>query len=126
VKNKGLGTLVVLMAILLFFGAGSAGLLPPLPILTQTTDPNANPTMVTPEQANQFVFFVIFVLVNLIGAGGTIALLLWFLGRATSHARSQENQPNPLLNNIYQRLNTESTLPQGDTKNSLPDSTTSN
>jgi hypothetical protein len=93
-----LGILVGVVILLTVFGAGSAGLLPSLPFLVQTTDPNASPMMATPEQANQFIFWVVFVIINLIGAGVTLTLVMWFLGRATNHARSLPNNPPAVLN----------------------------
>lgn len=95
---KNLGILAGIVLVLLVFGAGSAGLLPGLPVITQTSDPNASVSAVTPEQANQFIFFVVFVLINVIGAGLTIAILFWFLGRATSNARRIPNAPVAVLN----------------------------
>jgi hypothetical protein len=95
---KKLVILVGFVILLTVFGAGSAGLLPSLPFLVQTTDPNASPMMATPEQANQLVFWVVFVIINLIGAGVTLALVMWFLGRATNHARSLPNNPPAVLN----------------------------
>ncbi len=95
---KRLGVLAGFVILLTVFGAGSAGLLPSLPFLVQTADPNASPMMATPEQANQFVFWVIFVLINRIGAGVSLALVMWFLGRATNHARNLPNNPPAILN----------------------------
>jgi hypothetical protein len=95
---RNLGILAVIVIILLVFGAGSAGILPKAPVIMQTTDPNASVTMATPEQANQLFFFIVFVIINLVGAGATIAVLFWFLGRATNNARSLPNTPPPFLN----------------------------
>lgn len=116
---KNLGILIVIVVILLAFGAGSAGLLPGLPIITQTADPNASMAQATPEQANQLFFWVVFVLVNLIGAGVTIALLMWFLGRSTSRVRSMPNKPPAILNRSRP-----ATLASGDTSAQLPEKTT--
>lgn len=120
---KKLGILAVIVVILLVFGAGSARLLPGLPVLVQTADPNASVMAATSEQANQLFFFVIFVLINLIGAGVTIALLMWFLGRATSYARTTENKPMPVLNRPLFNRRQSHDLPAGDTPAQLSDST---
>lgn len=93
-----LGVLAGFVLILTVFGAVSAGLVPGLPFLVQTDDPNASTMMATAEQANQLVFWVIFVLINLIGAGVTLTIVMWFLGRATNHARSLPNNPPAFLN----------------------------
>lgn len=95
---KNLGILAFIVIVLLIFGAGSAGLLPKAPVIVQTLDPNASITIATPEQANQLFFFIVFVIINLVGAGATIALLFWFLGRATNNARSLPKTPPPFLN----------------------------
>jgi hypothetical protein len=93
-----LGILAGFVILLTVFGAGSAGLLPSVPFLVQTADPNASPMMATPEQANQLLFWIVFVLINLIGAGVTLTIVMWFLGRATNHARNLPNNPPAILN----------------------------
>lgn len=93
-----LGILAGFVILLTVFGAGSAGLLPSVPFLVQTADPNASPMMATPEQANQLFFWIVFVLINLVGAGVTLAIVMWFLGRATNHARNLPNNPPAILN----------------------------
>lgn len=117
---KKLGILAGFVLLLTIFGAGSAGLLPELPFLVQTDDPNASAMMATPEQANQLVFWVIFVLINLIGAGVTLTVVMWFLGRATNHARNLPNNPPPFLN----RQPEGEGLPAGDTKPALGEGST--
>lgn len=88
---KALGTLAVLVVILLVGGAISSGLVPSLPLITQSVDPNASVAHATPEQANQLFFWIIFVVVNVLGAGITIAVLIWFGSRAVVNARAMPN-----------------------------------
>jgi len=80
--------LAIFVIILLVGGAFSSGLIPSAPVLTQSIDPNASVMAVTSEQANQLVFWVIFVLVNVIGVGVTIAVLIWLGSRAVKNAKA--------------------------------------
>lgn len=88
-----LAVMGVVIVLLIAGGAVSSGLidLSGLQII-QTTDPNASVFEATPEQANQFFFWVVFVLINLIGAGLTLALLFWLGSRAVERAKAM---PNP-------------------------------
>jgi hypothetical protein len=125
---KNLGTLIVIVVILLVFGAASANLIPKAPVLVQTTDPNGSVLQATPEQANQIGFWVVFVLVNLIGAGVTLGLVFWFLGRGTSSVRGVENQPNNFLLSLDKRFHPEryaDALPSGQKSDKLPEKATS-
>jgi hypothetical protein len=63
---------------LLINTAGGGGV---LPILTQTVNPDASRSIVVPWKAEQFFLLVGFLLFNLVGIAGTIALLVWFLDR---------------------------------------------
>ncbi|MCS6834553.1 MAG: hypothetical protein NZ750_00860 [Anaerolineae bacterium] len=83
----------VVVALLIAGGAVSSGLidLSGLQII-QTNDPNASAFEATPEQANQFFFWIIFVIINVIGAGLTLALLFWLGNRAVERAKAL---PNP-------------------------------
>ncbi|MCU0480082.1 MAG: hypothetical protein MUE54_02590 [Anaerolineae bacterium] len=58
-----------------------------IPYLQQTSNPEASPAYATQWQAEQLVFFVGFLLVNLIGIGGTIAFIMWALDRQVRVAR---------------------------------------
>lgn len=85
--------LVVFLVILLIGGAVSSGLVPSAPVLVQSVDPNASVMQATPEQANQLVFWVIFVTINVLGAGLTIAGLVWLGSRAIENAKATPNAP---------------------------------
>jgi hypothetical protein len=52
-----------------------------LPILTQTANPDASPTLVVPWKAEQFFLLIGFLLFNLVGIAGTIALIVWLIDR---------------------------------------------
>lgn len=95
---KNLGILIGIVLLLVVFGAISARLAPSAPVLVQTADPNGSVLAATPEQANQLFFWIVFVLINLVGAGVTLALVMWFLGRSINHARALPNNPPALLN----------------------------
>lgn len=69
--------LTVLLVLIVGGGALTANIVTNIPIMVQTSDPNASAFMATPEQAGQFIFWVFFVLFNLFGAGATIAFLMW-------------------------------------------------
>lgn len=79
----------VVFILLVAGGAISSGLidLSGLAII-QTADPNASAFEATPEQANQFFFWIVFVLVNVVGAGLTLALVFWLGSRSVAQARS--------------------------------------
>lgn len=59
-----------------------------IPYLQQTSNPEASPAYATQWQAEQLVFFIGFLLVNLIGIGGTIAFIMWTLDRQVRVARA--------------------------------------
>lgn len=89
--RRGVIILIVLMAIMLGGGVFTAGLFGDPPTLIQSTDPNASVFEATPEQALQFTFWIIFVLVNLIGAGATLAILMW---RGNIEVKKANAMPN--------------------------------
>ena len=66
-----------LVILLLAGGALSSQLFQGAPIITQTDTPDASVFEATPQQAGQFIFWVGFVLINLIGAGATLAFFMW-------------------------------------------------
>jgi hypothetical protein len=85
-----LGILIGLMAITVICGAISAGLLnDPLGglLIKQTANPDASPFSATPVQAFQLVAWIGFILVNMIGAGLTLAAFFWLMNRALAGAR---------------------------------------
>ncbi len=58
-----------------------------IPYLQQTSNPEASPAQITVWQAEQLLFFIGFVVVNLVGIGGTIAFIMWALDRQVRIAR---------------------------------------
>ena len=63
-----------------------------IPYLQQTSNPDASPAYATQWQAEQLVFFIGFLLVNLIGIGGTIAFVMWALDRQVRVAKASGGQ----------------------------------
>lgn len=59
-----------------------------LPFLHQTSNPEASTMMAEPWQLEQLFLLVGFILVNLLGIGVTIAIIVWFLNRQVSIVRS--------------------------------------
>lgn len=88
---RALAILAFLVVVMLAGGAFTARILPDAPTIIQTTDPNASVFAATPEQANQLFFWVIFVVVNVVGAGLTLAGLIWLGSRSVDAARRQPN-----------------------------------
>lgn len=85
-----LGILIGLMAVTVLCGAISAGLLnQPLGglLIQQTSNPDASPFTATPVQAFQLVAWIGFVIINMIGAGLTIAAFFWLMNRALAGVR---------------------------------------
>lgn len=58
-----------------------------IPYLQQTSNPEASPAHATVWQAEQLVFFIGFLVVNLVGIGATIAFIMWALDRQVRVAR---------------------------------------
>lgn len=63
-----------------------------IPYLQQTSNPEASPAHATVWQAEQLIFFIGFVLVNLLGIGGTIAFIMWALDRQVRIARANSGE----------------------------------
>lgn len=93
---RGLVTLAVLVVVMLAGGALTARIFPEAPVIIQTTDPNGSVFSATPEQANQLFFWVIFVIVNVLGAGLTLAALIWLGSRSVENVRRQPNASTSL------------------------------
>lgn len=74
---KRLGILAGFVVILLVGGVITSGILPEFPVIIQSLNPDASVFEATPEQANLFFIWVGFVIVNLVGAGLTLAALFW-------------------------------------------------
>lgn len=75
--RKGLVLLIFFLVIMLGGGVLTSGLFSGAPIVQQTSDPNGSVFVATPEQAGQFIFWVFFVLANVVGAGLTLAVVMW-------------------------------------------------
>lgn len=65
-----------------------------LPILTQTANPDASPTLVVPWKAEQFFLLVGFLIFNLVGIAATIALIVWLIDRGVRR-NAQSNAAKP-------------------------------
>ncbi|MDZ4670070.1 MAG: hypothetical protein SH821_04295 [Phototrophicales bacterium] len=63
-----------------------------MPYLQQTSNPDASPAYATQWQTEQLVLFIGFVLVNLIGIGGTIGFVMWALDRQVRISRARAGQ----------------------------------
>lgn len=86
--RRGLIFLAFLL-IVMIAGAGlTSQIAPSVPTMIQTADPNGSVFEATPIQAGQFIFWVGFVLVNVVGAGLTIAGLLWLGNREVTKAKA--------------------------------------
>lgn len=89
-----LGILAGIFIILLAGGAITSNLLSSDLVIQQTTNPNGDALTATPDQAAAFILVVGFIIVNVIGAGVTLALVFWLLNRQLAFARQEaEAQP---------------------------------
>lgn len=87
---KRLGILAGIFIVLLAGGAITSNLLTSDVAMRQTTNPSADVLTATPDQAATFIVVVGFIIVNVIGAGLTLALVFWLLNRQVTVVR-QEN-----------------------------------
>lgn len=101
---KRFGILVALLIILLIGGglttqlisSGDAGI---LPVLRQTSNPEAAVDSMVPWKAEQLFLAIGFILFNLIGMAVTLALVFWFIDRGIRTSRAEaaeakdENKP---------------------------------
>ncbi len=78
---KRLSVLALVFIILLAGGAVTSNLLSSDLTIRQTTDPSGDALTATPDQAVAFILVVGFVIVNVIGAGLTLAIVFWLLNR---------------------------------------------
>lgn len=85
--KRGVLILVFLLAITIAGGVLTADLAFAIPIIRQTSDPAASPFMATNGQAWGLIGLIGFVLINIIGAGLTIALIFWLLNWQVSVAK---------------------------------------
>lgn len=66
------------LVIVMIGGAGlTANLATEAPTIIQTTDPNGSVFTATPEQAAQIIFWILFVVGNIVVVAGIFAVLLW-------------------------------------------------
>lgn len=77
--KRGLLLLVFLLAITIAGGMLTADVAFGVPLIRQTTNPDASVFMASESQAIQFLAIVGFIIFNVIGAGLTLALVIWFL-----------------------------------------------
>lgn len=89
--RRGLLILAGLVALIIFGGGLTSQLLTEAPIIIQSENPDASVFKATPEQANQFIIWVVFVLVNVVGAGLTLALIFWGGNKQVATARAMPN-----------------------------------
>ena len=78
---KRFGFLIFLFIVLLAGGGITANLLNSDITIQQTSNPNGNVLTATPDQATAFIILVGFIIVNVLGAGLTLALVFWLLNR---------------------------------------------
>jgi len=89
--RRGIVILGVLVVLMIGGGGLTSQLLTDAPIILQSTDPNASVFEATPEQANQFIFWVGFVFFNLLAAGVTFMVVMW---RGNVEVRKANEMPN--------------------------------
>lgn len=90
--KRGVAILAFLTIVTIAGGFLTSGLFSDFPILIQSTDPNASVFEATPEQANLFIFWTMFVIANLVVIGGILAFLFWRGNAAVEQARVTPNQ----------------------------------
>jgi hypothetical protein len=95
VKNLNMFGFIVVMIVLMLIGGGLTAQLQSgtgdgaIPfVIRQSNDPEASAIDAAPWQVEQLVLFIGFVLSSLIGLGGGIALLLWFLDKSVRQAKA--------------------------------------
>ena len=79
--KRGVLILGFLLAITIAGGILTADVAFGIPLIRQSMDPSASVFMATNDQALLFVGLVGFVLFNVVGAGLTLALVLWLLNK---------------------------------------------
>ena len=89
-----LGILALIFVILLGGGAISSNLLSSDLTIQQTTDPNGDALTATPDQAADFILIVGFIVMNVIGAGLTLTLVLWLLNHQVTAVQRETQAPS--------------------------------
>lgn len=90
--RSGVQTLALLVGVTLIGGILTAGFSGTVPTIIQTTDPAASAFEATPEQAALFVFWVFFVLANMIVVGGVLAGVFYLANREVKRAEVTPNR----------------------------------
>jgi hypothetical protein len=90
--RDGVKNLALLVGVMLVFGVLTAGFSGSVPTIIQTTDPAASAFEATPEQAALFVFWVFFVLANMIVVGAILAGLFYLGNREVKKAEQMPNR----------------------------------
>ncbi len=90
--RSGVQTLALLVGVTLIGGILTAGFSGTVPTIIQTTDPAASAFEATPEQAALFVFWVFFVLANMIVVGGVLAGVFYLANREVKRAEATSNR----------------------------------
>ena len=86
--------IVAIVVILVGGGILSSGMLQETDILVQQTNsPEASFFEATPDQAAWLFVIVGFIIFNVIGAGVTIMLVIWFLDRSLKSSQAQADAP---------------------------------
>ncbi|MEL6306805.1 MAG: hypothetical protein AAFV98_06430 [Chloroflexota bacterium] len=85
--RRGVIVLGLLVAVMIGGGVLTAGVGFELPTIQQTTNPAGSVFGATSSQALDFFLLVGFILFNVVGAGLTIAVIFWFLGRQVRLAK---------------------------------------
>lgn len=84
--KRGVGILALLVIVTIIGGLLTANLGFSVPTIIQSQDPAASAFNATPNQALYLALWIGFVLVNVVGAGLTIALVLWLADRGKKWA----------------------------------------
>jgi hypothetical protein len=89
---KRLGVLAGIFIVLLAGGAITSNLLSSDLAVMQTMNPNGNVLTATPNQAAAFIVVVGFIIVNVVGAGLTLALVFWLLNRQVTVVKQETSE----------------------------------
>ncbi len=87
-----LGILAGIFIVLLGGGAITSNLLTSDLAMQQTTNPSGSVLTATPDQAAAFIVIVGFIIVNVIGAGLTLALVFWLLNRQVKVVQQESSE----------------------------------
>lgn len=86
---KRLGVLAGIFIVLLGGGAITSNLFSSNLAIQQTLNPSGSALTATPDQAAAFLLIVGFIIMNVVGAGLTIALVFWLLNRQVTVVRQE-------------------------------------